>query len=82
MATLATVLRDTLARIANLPTTVSVNFVAITGRALVELMTIHASAKQILWAKTVKWLIPVMIETVLITAHVTTTTIHTDVHVI
>lgn len=82
MATLATVHKDTLARIANLPTTVLVNSVAITGRSLVELMTIHATAKQILLAMTVKQLIIVMIETVLITEHVITTTIHIVVHVI
>lgn len=80
--TIVAVLKDTLVRIAKLPITALVRFVAIMGRALVELMTIHAIAVKLLWAKTVKQLIIFMIGTVLTMEHVTTTTIHSVVHVI
>lgn len=81
MGTLVTVLKDTLVRIAKLPTTVLVSFVATMGRALVELVTIPAIAVKLLWAKTVKQLIIVMIGTVLIMEHVITKTKHTVVPV-
>lgn len=50
MGTLVAALKDTLVRIAKLPIIVLVSFVAIMGRALVELMTIHAFALKLLWA--------------------------------
>lgn len=50
MGTLVAALKDTLVRIAKLPIIVLVSFVAIMGRALVELMTIHAFAVKLLWA--------------------------------
>lgn len=82
MGTLVAVLKDTLVRTAKLSITVLVSFVAIMGRVLVELMTIHAIAMMRFWARTVKQLIIVMIGTVLIMEHVTTPIIHTAVPVI
>lgn len=82
MGTLVAVLQDILVRIAKLPITVLVSFVAIMGRVLVELMTIHAIAMKLFGARTVKQVIIVMIGTVLIMEHVTTPIIHTAVHVI
>lgn len=82
MGTPITAFLDIEARIAKLLIIVMVSFVAIIGRALMELMTIHAVATHLLRARTVKQLTIAIIGTVLIMENVTTMTKHTIVRVI